>query len=284
MTTAYFDKTHAQQALHQAIHINAKVNVAQVQTENVLWECAKLLDEIATGRYVEEVLAMTFREWVEANFTDDRGQPRRVGWARELAGQCRVVRRYPDLEWALDQGGKAGSPRVTLTSAYFTARLADLCEWTASVRATVQHAYGPCNEPEDYAKREQLFKAALREKLLKCAERPSKVIRNDIAIARAEKGDEAADPAALWPFLGGKVMPEVKETFEEVTDKIVQWVGDPGNTATISFIGRIERATSFLEDVLQAFDAVDEGNGQPLKDLIQKYLDAKNNEPTDGND
>jgi hypothetical protein len=276
MTAAVFDRQHALKQIAECKRVASDRNTLTVRTDSTNYRLGQLLAEICDGRYVEEVHGMKFAEYVEANFVDERGQPRGYDWARGLSHYYRTVSRWPVLIDKLGDIPRPGQPYVSFSSAFFTSRLAASENWEKRARRQANEEIKPGDDsPESYVARDALTHQLLDEWLIECALRTTRDIRHDLALARrAEEGIPVTEMES-WPFVGGKVDPNVHAHGRKVVEQLCNIENDGPDPDTLSFVQSYERLVGFSDDCIEAFKALVEGNNGPLTSLIEQWEDSQ---------
>jgi hypothetical protein len=270
VTTIFeFDRQLALKRLEECKRIGTDRNTLVAKCDNVTFRLAELLNEISEGRYAEECFGQTFDDFVEGHFRDERGVPRTLTWAKGLTHQYRTVEPWDALVGKLQEPPRAGQPYVSFSGAYFTARLAELEDWPRRARRdAVSEIDVPKSKwtPENFQQADLRAGELLHEWLVASAMRPTRHIRREITEATTPAGDSTA----TWPFIGGRLNPEVKEHADEILVELCMLEDDGPAPEDLTFVQSYERLVQFADDCLQAFRAVLDGNQSPLSSLIKQ--------------
>jgi hypothetical protein len=271
------DRQIALARLEEASRLNIERNTLTVQTDGTTYKLSQLLAEIYNGEYCEAILGISFWEWVESKFRDDRGQPRKADWARGLVHQYGVVSEHPVLVDRLITPPRPGQPTVSFNSAYYTSKLCEAAGWHRKARKQAAEEV-PGDQPEDLLKRNERAHDILDEWLVESALRKTREIREDIKWAKGE-GDQR-DPTHGWPFVGGKLDPAVKAHGDEVIATICLMADDGPSPDDLTFVQAYERLVGYADDCITAFRSVaSTGNTSPLASLIESFKNLEAPEP-----
>jgi len=265
------DRQQALNKLLEAQRLNTDRNTLNVRNDDTLLRLAAVLSEIGDSRYAEECYAMPFSQYVEEKFRDERGLPRTYAWARNLVTRYRKIAEHQALVEMLETPPRAGQPYPSLNSSYLTARLAEVEEWQQECEKQARQDF-PGEEPEDFVHRANRETQLFAEKLKEHALLPCSELRDRIAVAVANQKGGGKSEVDDWPFVGGRLDPNVYSAGKALVERICLLQDDGPNPDTLSFVQHYERVVGFADDCLEAFEAVvSQGNNDPLKALLALF-------------
>jgi hypothetical protein len=202
------------------------------------------------------LFGQTFESWVMCNLSDRYGTPRTRTWATNLAHQYRCIAQFRDLARAFEDPAaypQLRGKKLTLSSAYYTAKMATLENWERQANAAWDKANGKPETPDLLSERARYVRHSLASSLLVSALRPAYRLKEEFNIRRKEvEGEpEGGFQDMDWKFCGGNLDKETRARWESLVGVAYKVAGEQ-RPKSASFVRDVERVLALMEEAADA--------------------------------